>query len=122
MARILIIDDDESFGELMRRRLEKARHEPTFKASPFGSLNELRKGAYDLVVIDINMPALDGTNLVRLIHETSGIRHTKILLCSSVDLDELRQLSMVLMADGYISKSATTAEIEDKVNELLRRE
>ena len=119
MARILIIDDDPTFGELMVRRLEKGGHEPAFRASPFGSLNEIKKGSYEVVIVDVNMPALDGAGLVRLIRETGSIRITRILLCSSMDAEELNLLSMSLMADGYISKSATATEVLDKLKEIL---
>lgn len=122
MARIIIIDDDKDFGEIMQRRLQSAGFDVTFHASPFGSLNAIRRGSFDLVVLDVSMPALDGTQLVSLIRETKGLTGTKILLCSSMDIDSLRELTGRLNVDACLSKSSSRSETIGVVRALLERE
>lgn len=119
MARILVIDDDMEFGELTVRRLQSAGHEAIFHHGPFGTLNAIRKGSYELVLLDVSMPALDGTQIVHLIRETRGVWQTKILLYSSMDPEPLRTLAGGLDVNAFLSKSAGKAELIDKINDML---
>lgn len=119
MVRVLVIDDDNEFGEITRRRLNGAGHEVEFHHGPFGSLNVLRRGDFDLILLDISMPALDGTKLVHLIRETPGLWKTKILLYSSLDLAALRKIAEGLDVDGFLPKSASKPELLKKIKDVL---
>jgi CheY-like chemotaxis protein len=120
MARILVIDDDEVSIKITRLRLLSARFDVTFHQGPFGSLNAIRKGEYDLILLDIRMPGLDGPALMRLIRTTPGLERTKILLHSSMDEDALEEIVRAHRAHGYISKSCSADALTAKIYETIR--
>lgn len=120
MARILIIDDDEVSIKITRLRLLSAGFEVTSHHGPFGSLNAIRKGEYDLILLDIRMPGLDGPGLMRLIRTTPGLERTKILLHSSMDADALEELVKTHRAHGYVSKSCSADALTAKIYDTIR--
>lgn len=122
MARILIIDDDATFGRIMQRKLERAGHQAVVRDGPFGTLNELKAGRYDAVLLDVCMPALDGTGLVQLIRGAEDVRRTPIVLCSSMDEDDLQRLAQRVQVDGYIPKSADLDAVVATLNTVLGRQ
>lgn len=121
MARILIVDDDATFGRIMQRKLERAGHHAVVRDGPFGTLNELKKGGYQVVLLDVRMPALDGSSLVQLIRGAEELRGTHIVLCSSMDEDELRRLAQQLRVEGYIPKSAELDAVISTINAVLQQ-
>ena len=120
MTRILVIDDDEVSIKLTRLRLMSGGFDVTSHHGPFGSLNAIRKGEYDLILLDIRMPGLDGPALMRLIRTTPGLERTKILLHSSMDADALEELVKTHRAHGYISKSCSADAMTAKIHETIR--
>jgi CheY-like chemotaxis protein len=122
MVRILIIDDDADFGHLAKERLHGLGARVNFHRGPFGSLTAIQEFPYDLVLMDVNMPNLDGAQLVRLMREVRGARSPKVLLCSSMDVDQLSKLAQSLGVQGYLSKSATKSQFLDKIREVVSLE
>lgn len=120
MARVLVIDDDDVCSKLTKLKLTSAGFEVTCHRGPFGSLNAIRRGEYDLILLDIMMPALDGRGVMQLIRSTPGLERTKILFHSSLDLDVLEQLTKYHGAHGYISKSSSSEELAAKISKMLK--
>jgi CheY-like chemotaxis protein len=106
MARILVVDDDAIFGRLTQRRLENAGHQTSTLDGPFGTIAELKKGAVDLLLLDVRMPALSGVDIVRMIRSRSALRDTRIVLYSSLDEDALDEIARKMGVDGHVSKSS----------------
>src|SRR5262245_49038387 len=106
MTKVLIVDDDPAFGELARQRLASRGYDVTFHQGAFGTLNEVKRG-YDVIILDVYMPALNGTRLIQEIRRARGKEGPKILLVSSMDSEPLRALAEEHGADGYISKSGS---------------
>lgn len=123
MARILIVDDDPVFGRLTQRRLERAGHAVALREGPLGTLAELRKGSFELLVLDLRMPALSGADIVRMVHaRSSGTRGTKIVLYSNVDRDALASIAGALGVEGHASKSAPFTQLVGVIESVLARE
>jgi DNA-binding response OmpR family regulator len=110
MANIIIVDDDENYGALLRLWLTRAGMEVTLHTSPFGTLNVLRNGSFDLVVLDINMPALDGPHLVKLMRDTKGLEHMKIILCSRIEEDAIHKIAVQTGVTAFIRKGCSQNE------------
>jgi CheY-like chemotaxis protein len=118
MKRIIVIDDDTTFGELTRQRLERAGYSVDVLNSPFGSLAQLRDKQYDLLILDVNMPGMKGSSLAELVQKTKGLEHSKIIFFSSMDPDSLQALASKHGVHG-LSKSASAQTLTQTVGRLL---
>lgn len=118
-ATILVIDDDPTAGELTCRRLQKSGLEADYHKGPFGSLAAFERGDYRVVVLDVMMPGLSGTNLIQALWERELGERPRILLYSSLDDEALRKESESYGADACLTKSATRGELASAVRALL---
>ena len=73
----------------------------------------------DLVILDVKMPGLTGTDVIKLIRGSSTGGHVKVMFYSSTDTHELRALSEKHGAQGYLTKAASMSELEFRVREVL---
>ena len=119
MAQILIVDDDAAFGTMLKQRLAKSGHRVDFHEGAFGTLNKVRQG-YDLLIIDVYMPALDGTRLIQEIRRAQDLRGIKIVLASSMDEAPLAALAKQAGANGYLWKAAPSVELAASINAVLK--
>lgn len=116
--KILIIDDEDMHLYTAKGLLESHGYEVVTYKGAFGATNHIKLVRPDLVLLDINMPALSGENLVSLIKpycEESGIA---ILFYSSNDEAILRRLVVIHGTNGYVCKG-DTAMLFQKVKEIV---
>jgi DNA-binding response OmpR family regulator len=118
-APILVIDDDPTAGELTCRRLQKSGLEADYHKGPFGSLAAFERGDYRVVVLDVMMPGLSGTNLIQGLWERDVTERPRVLLYSSLDNEALRKEAETHGADAWLNKGATRGELAAAVRALL---
>jgi CheY-like chemotaxis protein len=119
--RVLIIDDDPTFGELASTMLGSAGISVRFHRGPFGSLQAIRESRSHVVLVDVNMPRLDGALLSRMIRTTFGPGTVGIVLCSNMEEGTLARLAASLDVDGAIPKAAfTSGDAEAIVDTLMQ--
>lgn len=118
MSKILILDDDVNFGFLTKRRLERVGMDVQLHHEAPLAMDSLLRGKFDLVILDVKMPGLTGTDVIKLIRNTSNA-HVKVMFYSSSDTHELRRLADQHQAQGFLTKTASTQELEFRVRELL---
>lgn len=112
MRRVLVVEDSHSMRAFVRNALEAETSglgdlEVTEAASGFDALRLLPRGPYDLVITDINMPNINGLELLQFMRKSEQHKGTPVLLIStqSSERDRLRGLS--LGADAYLTKPFT---------------
>lgn len=116
MRRILIIEDDQSIAELQKDYLEVAG----FKVELYGNgeegLRAIRDNTYDLLILDVMLPGLDGLEILRRIKDDKDI---PVLLVSAKkeEIDKIKGLS--LGADDYITKPFSPGELVARVKAHL---
>jgi len=115
MPQVLIIDDDDAFGTRAVRCLEFAGFSARFHQGPFGSLHAIRETACDIVLVDIDMPRLDGGLLVKMVRDAYGLGQTRIMLVGNRSDDHLAELAATVGAHGYVSKCASDADFIRRV-------
>lgn len=118
MSKILILDDDVNFGILTKRRLERLGMDVHLHHEAPLAMDSLLRAKFDLVILDVKMPRLTGTDVIKLIRNTSTA-HVKVMFYSSSDTHELRRLAEQHHAQGFLTKTASTSELEFRVRELL---
>lgn len=111
--RILVVDDDPDQLDLVRRTLAPHFDVQTHN-SALGVSNLVRNGEPDLVLLDVNFPALKGDQVVGLARRYAP-RGTKFILYSASDESRLRALALASGADGYLSKSVQGPELIQKL-------
>jgi CheY-like chemotaxis protein len=102
--KILIIDDDTTHLICAKEILEAEGHQVVVQASPFGATEKVMLERPDLVLVDVNMPALSGEGLIGVLRSRPQTKDARVLLYSSNDEDSLRRAAARLGIEGYIAK------------------
>lgn len=90
-------------------------------ASGFDALRLLPRGPYDLVITDINMPDINGLELVQFIRKSEQHRSTPIVLISTQSSERDRQRGLALGADAYLTKPFSQEALRKLALEHLER-
>ncbi len=110
--RILVVEDSVSMRSFVRNALEAGTAEVgevevTEASSGFDALRLLPRGPYDLVITDINMPDVNGLELVQFIRKSERHKATPVLLISTQNSDRDRERGLALGANDYLAKPFT---------------
>ncbi|MDX2166674.1 MAG: response regulator [Deltaproteobacteria bacterium] len=106
VRRVLVVEDSLTVREMERRVLERAGYAVDLAIDGMEGWNALRRGDYDLVLTDIDMPRLTGLELVRRLRADPRLRALPVVIVSYKDRDEDRQRGLAAGADRYLTKSS----------------
>ena len=109
-SRVMVIDDSPLVLELVRSFLHSAGHEVITREMAVGTRAAVLRERPDMVLLDINMPLLNGVDICRAIREHSLIGSTYIILHSDRPEGELARLAKQCGANGYIRKTQDRAK------------
>jgi two-component system OmpR family response regulator len=117
--RILVVEDDSLLARGLTRVLSRAGHAVDKAETGVQADKTLRAASYDLVVLDIGLPDIDGFEVLRRLR----LRHAaaKVLVLTARDAVEDRVHGLDLGADDYLTKPFSVTEFEARVRALLRR-
>jgi two-component system, OmpR family, response regulator len=116
---ILVVEDDTDSRELLRESITIGGYSVTTAEDGLDALNKITKNQYDLIVSDINMPKLDGYQLIQKLRESNN--ETPILVLSARSETVDKNLGLRLGADDYMTKPFSLEEILLRINAILRR-
>lgn len=116
--KILIVDDDANICELLRLYLEKDGFDSTVVNDGAAAVEAAQKENFDLILLDIMLPKLDGWQVCREIRKTSSIPII-MLTAKGETFDKI--LGLELGADDYVSKPFDTKEVIARIKAVLRR-
>lgn len=118
--RVLVVDDSLTVRELERKLLEKRGYDVTVAVDGMEGWNAVRSDAFDLVVTDVDMPRMDGIELVTLIKSDPMLKRVPVMIVSYKDRDEDRRRGLDAGADYYLAKSSFHDEaLLDAVHDLI---
>ena len=120
--RFLIVDDFSTMRRIVRGLLKEIGYVDADEAEDgAAALNKLRNGRFDFVVSDINMPNMNGFQLLKEIKSDDKLKHIPVLMVTA----EARKEDIVLAAQsgaaGYIVKPFTKATLEDKLINIIKK-
>ena len=123
MQRILIVEDSETMRSLLAASLEEleAPVKITEAASGFEALRVLPREDFDLVVTDINMPDINGLELVSFVRNNQRFESIPVVIVSTEGSERDRDKGLQLGADAYLVKPFEPAELREVVSDLLAR-
>ena len=104
--RILVADDSLTVRELERKLLSSRGYDVAVAVDGMDGWNALRTEAFDLLVTDVDMPRMDGIELVRLVKADPNLRNLPVMIVSYKDREEDRQRGLDAGADYYLAKGS----------------
>jgi two-component system chemotaxis response regulator CheY len=121
MQRVLIIDDSSATRAYVRAALEEMTGmQVSEAASGFDALRMLPRERFDLLLVDINMPNINGLELISFIRRSETHRDTPLLIISTEASERDRARAMTLGANGYLAKPFTAEALADAVRALKK--
>jgi two-component system, chemotaxis family, chemotaxis protein CheY len=119
MARILTVDDSASMREMICFTLKSAGHDVTEAEDGVGALELARATTFDLVLIDINMPRMDGLALLRALRSHIEYKATPLLLLTTEAAADRKQEGRAAGATGWIVKPFSPDQLVAIMHRLL---
>jgi two-component system sensor histidine kinase and response regulator WspE len=104
--RVLVVDDSLTIRELERKLLAQNGYEVEIAVDGVDGWGAVRAGGFDLVITDVDMPRMDGIELVTLIRKDPHLRETPVMIVSYKDREEDRQRGLEAGADYYLTKGS----------------
>jgi two-component system OmpR family response regulator len=121
MARILVVDDDANIREVVCFALAKAGFETQTAEHGVQALEQCTVKVFDLVVLDVLMPEMDGIEVCRRLRAQAETARLPILFLSSRDDEIDRVVGLEIGGDDYVTKPFSPRELVARVRALLRR-
>ncbi len=116
--RILIIEDEAAIRDILSVPLESEGYKVTQAADGLEGMNAFREQQFDLVLLDIMMPRIDGYTVCEMIRRESDV---PIILLTALDSEEAQIKGFDKLADDYITKPFSIRLVLKRVEALLRR-
>ncbi len=117
--KVLVVEDDRTVGEYVRRGLEEQRYQAELVDNGAEALNLISGGKYDLVVLDLRLPGMNGVEVVRTLRDR-GIA-VPILVLTAQDSVDTKVQALRAGADDYVTKPFAFEELLARVEALGRR-
>jgi two-component system OmpR family response regulator len=118
MIKILMIEDDLELAEILTEFLEQFDFEVTTEDDPFKALSILKLEPFDLVILDLTLPGMDGLEVCEAIRERQNVP----IIISSARSDVTDKVTALeLGADDYLPKPYDPRELEARIHSVLRR-
>ena len=117
-STVLIVEDDLHALELVRLYLDQDGHQVLVARDGIEGLRLAREAAPDLIVLDLMLPGIDGTELCRQVRQESNV---PIIMVTARVEEEDRLMGLEMGADDYITKPFSPRELAARVRVVLRR-
>ena len=121
MKRALIVEDEPSIREIVRLHLSLAGFETHEAANGHTALDRLRTDCFDLVVLDVMLPGVDGVTLCRTLRSGGPNQQAAVLMLTARDTEPDKVLGLESGADDYLTKPFGVREFIARVTAVLRR-
>jgi DNA-binding response OmpR family regulator len=118
--RLLVVEDERKLAHLLRGMLEDENHTVDLAYDGDEALEYVRQGDYDLIVLDVMLPGIDGLEVCRRIRQKRN--RTPILMLTARTSVEDRVVGLDAGADDYLTKPFAFAELLARLRALARRE
>jgi two-component system chemotaxis response regulator CheY len=119
--RVLIVEDSPTMRQLLVFALRRLREVEIVEAQDgMDGLRKISSDHYDIALIDINMPVMDGLKLIRLIRDEETLKQIPIVVVTTEGADEDRDRALALGANEYLTKPIQANRVLAVVKDLLK--
>ncbi len=120
-ANVLVVDDDEVVLVAIADLLEEAGYKVVTRESPIGATQVIVRESIDIAIIDVNLPVMQGDNVVRLLQTWDRVKELPIVIISGVSQDKMATLQAELAQTRFVPKAAMNTMLLRALDELLQR-
>ncbi len=122
MKKILLIEDEDYIREIYKEQLESAGFSIDDFPTGTQGLEAFEKNTYDLVILDIILPDINGLHILKTIKTNDTKKNIPVLIISNADQDIIRKQGLELGAADYLQKVQSTPDmIIDKIKLILSK-
>ncbi len=118
MTRVLVVEDEESFSDALSFMLRKEGFEVAVATSGPGALEEYDRSGADIVLLDLMLPGLPGTEVCRALRVRGNV---PVIMLTAKDSEVDKVVGLELGADDYVTKPFSTRELVARMRAVLRR-
>jgi two-component system response regulator RegX3 len=118
VARVLVVEDEESFSDALSYLLRKEGFEVSIAATGTDALTEFDRSGADIVLLDLMLPEMSGTEVCRQLRQRSQV---PIIMVTARDSEIDKVVGLELGADDYVTKPYSPRELVARVRAVLRR-
>jgi two-component system phosphate regulon response regulator PhoB len=120
--KILVVDDEEDILELVRYNLSREGYQVTGSLTGEDALRKIRSDTFDLIVLDLMLPGMDGLAFTKTVKNDSRLRSTPIIMLTAKGEEADIVAGLELGADDYITKPFSPRVMIARVRAALRRQ
>ena len=118
MTRVLVVEDEESYSDALAYMLRKEGFEVATADTGPAALEEFERAGADIVLLDLMLPGIPGTEVCRRIRATSNV---PVIMVSAKDDEVDKVVGLELGADDYVTKPYSPRELVARIRAVLRR-
>ena len=118
MTRVLVVEDEESFSDALSYMLKREGFDTAVAATGPDALAEFDRGGADIVLLDLMLPGLSGTEVCRQLRSRSAV---PIIMLTAKDSEIDKVVGLELGADDYVTKPYSARERGARIRAVLRR-
>ena len=122
MPKILVVDDEEDYRHIVKLVLEPEGYEVIEAKDGKQGLAVLHSENPDIVILDLNMPKLDGMTVCKEIRKDKKFKHIPVIMLTVKNLTHDQVQGLDCGADDYITKPFVAEELATRVASLLKRQ
>ena len=119
MARVLVVEDEDSFSDALSYMLRKEGFEVSVAATGTSALTEFDRTGADIVLLDLMLPEMSGTEVCRQLRSRS---HVPIIMVTARDSEIDKVVGLEIGADDYVTKPYSPRELVARIRAVLRRQ
>jgi DNA-binding response OmpR family regulator len=120
--RVLIVEDEQDIAGLIKHTLERSGSaDAEIVGSGDAALKAVADRPPDLIILDLNLPVLSGTEVCRILRSRPEVRHVPIIMLTARTSENDRVAGLELGADDYVTKPFSLRELTARVRAVLRR-
>mgnify|MGYP000446635915 CR=1 FL=1 len=121
MARVLVVEDEADLRQVLEYSLRQAGHEPLMAPDGRTGLQLAREGRPDLVLLDLMLPDMPGTDVCKTLKREDATRNIPVLMLTARGEEIDRVVGFELGAEDYVTKPFSVRELLLRVGVILRR-
>ena len=118
MTRVLVVEDEDSFSDALSYMLRKEGFDVALAPTGPDALEEFARNGADLVLLDLMLPGIPGTEVCRALRQRSNV---PVIMLTAKDSEVDKVVGLELGADDYVTKPFSSRELVARIRAVLRR-